>query len=138
MTERAADLVLLGDRIWYLPDGVYELQCIARTRRGPRCRNPVEPGQIAVWTQLRSSHGLITVYDLGGADDATLQRWREQHCPTHDSPDVADFCAPEWEPFDPVRHAAMVTTLEEQIAAYTRRLSEGVTDDWRPWHPVPM
>jgi hypothetical protein len=136
--RKRADLVLLGDRVWYLPDGMYELQCIARTRRGPRCRNPIEHGQIASWTQMRSTHGLITVYDLGGHADATVRRWQEQHCELHDSPDVVDFSSPEWEPFDPVRHAAMVTSLEEKIAEYTRRLREGVTDDWLPWYPLPM
>ncbi|WP_199515722.1 hypothetical protein [Nucisporomicrobium flavum] len=137
MTKRA-DLVLLGDRIWYLPDGVHDLQCVARTRRGPRCRNYIENGQIASWTQLRSARGLITVYDLSGHADATVQRWREQHCEVHDSLDVVDFGSPEWEPFDPARNAAMVTSLEEQIAEFARRLREGVTEDWRPWHPVPM
>lgn len=136
--RKRADLVLLGDRIWYLPDGVYELQCVARTRRGPRCRNVIEYGQITNWTPMRSTHGLITVYDLSGLPDATLQRWREQHCELHDSPDTVDFCSPEWEPFDAVRHAAMVTSLEEKIAEYTRRLHESVTDDWQRWQTVPM
>lgn len=137
MTKRA-DLVLLGDRIWYLPDGVYELQCIARTRRGTRCRKPVEGSQIAYWTQMRSTQGLITVYDLGGPENETLRRWRQQHCELHDTPDVVDFSSPEWEPFDPVRHAAMVTSLEEQVAEYTRRLRKDVTEEWQPWNPVPM
>lgn len=137
MTRRP-DLVLLGDRIWYIPDGVSDLRCIARTRRGPRCRNPVEQGQIASWTELRSTHGLISVYNLSGVEAATLQRWREQHCELHDTPGVVDFSSPEWEPFDPVRHAAMVTSLDEKIAEYTRRLREGATEDWQPWYPVPM
>lgn len=137
MTRRP-DLVLLGDRIWYSPDGVLDLQCIARTRRGPRCRRTVETGQITGWTELPSIHGLITVYDLGGFEAATLRRWREQHCELHDTPDVVDFSAPEWEPFDPVRHATMVTTLDEQIAKFTRQLREGVTEEWQPWYPAPI
>ncbi|MFG3709124.1 hypothetical protein ACGF7U_30955 [Micromonospora sp. NPDC047670] len=55
---------------------------------------------------------------------------------TSNASDVVDFSAPEWEPLDPVRHAAMVTTPEESIAEYTRQLREGVTEDWQPWYPA--
>ncbi|SNT65871.1 hypothetical protein SAMN05421812_12817 [Asanoa hainanensis] len=137
--SRRPDLVQLGDRIWYLPDGMIELRCIARVvQKRRRCRNAVETSQMAGWTQLRSDRGLITVYDCGGLDDATVRRWLEQHCTVHDSPDAVDFSAPEWEPFDPVRHAEMVTTLDAQVEAYERQLRDGVTGDWRPWYPSPM
>lgn len=113
-------LVLVGGQILCAPTEVYDLQCVARTAKGKRCAKGVEPSQTASWTELKSKLGLITVYDLDNArpytNDATVARWRAQHCPLHDAPDTVDFLAPEWEPFDPTgAHAALVTPL---------------TDDW--------
>lgn len=129
--EERPDLVLLDGRIWYTPEGVFALQCVARTTKGRRCKNPVEYGQIAGWPELRSTRGVITAYDLGGLDHAESRRWLGQHCQVHDRPDVVDFEAPGWEPFDPAgAHASMVTPLAEWLQQRTRPLTEGLTDEW--------
>lgn len=130
---------MLDNRIWYAPDGVDNVSCVARTRRGRQCANTLEHGQIANWVRLRSTRGVITAYDLSQHDQDTVHRWLTQHCVIHDSPDTVDFTTPGWEPFDATgMHSAMVTSLEDLIAEHTRKLREGVTAEWRPWHPWPL
>ncbi|MGC5054720.1 hypothetical protein ACLQ2S_25080 [Micromonospora sp. DT48] len=131
--DKHPELVLLDQRIWYVPDGVFHLRCVARTSKKRRCQNPLEYGQTARWSQLRSTHGLISVYDLSILDDDATRRWMDQHCDLHDTPTTVDEVSPEWEPFDPVRHAAMITTLEEWVAQRERAIREGVTDRWDYW-----
>jgi len=121
--ERTAHLVKLDGQILYAPVDVYDLQCVARTRKGKRCANFVESSQTAGWRQLTSKLGVITVYDVDasvwpGPPEEVLRRWRAQHCSTHDTPETEDFLAPQWEPFDPTgAHAATVKPL---------------TDEWTP------
>ena len=44
---KSRQLVVLRGRLWVSPDGdAHALQCVARTRKGSRCRNPVEYGQL--------------------------------------------------------------------------------------------
>ena len=117
--ESRPDLVLMGGEIFCAPTRVYDLQCVAQTARGKRCNNGVEPSQTASWTELKSKLGIITVYDVDAVwprpDEATLRRWRAQHCHTHDDPDAVDFLPPAWEPFDPTgTHAALVKPLTDE------------------------
>jgi hypothetical protein len=37
------------------------------------------------------------------------RRYLEQRCRVHDTPDAPAYCDPEWERFDPIRHADMTT-----------------------------
>ena len=64
-------------------------------------------------------------------------RWLAQHCELHDAPGTVDFQSSEWERFDPVRHAGHITPLDDWIEAQRRKIMDGITDDWRPWHPTP-
>lgn len=133
--ENPADLVMLGDEILYSPTGVLAgLQCVARTAKGRRCRNVVEAGQITNWSTLRSTSGVIVVYELSWLADAERRRWLEQHCVVHDVPAAIDFESPEWEKFDPEGvHAHMVRSLDALAENATRQIRDGVTEDWRTW-----
>lgn len=79
-----------------------DLQCVARTKARRRCRNRVRDGRqdrlYGDTTLHWYTHGLITVYAMDGSPEA-LRVWREQHCPTHDTPDAVDECAVEWRPY---------------------------------------
>lgn len=44
---------------------------------------------------------------LGVLPDEAGRRYLTQRCRVHDSPDVAAYCDPEWERFDPRRHHEM-------------------------------
>lgn len=75
----------------------YPLYCVARTKSGGRCRNPLEFGQTAEWVTLPSSSGIeMSVYDVGDNP-----RWMSQHCTTHDDPGQEDYCPPQWQPHNP-------------------------------------
>lgn len=133
--ENPADLVLLGDEIFYCPTGVMELQCVSRTVKGPRCKKYVEYGQITTWLTLRSAVGVIVAYNLSSLEHDHLSRWRDQHCETHDIPSAIDAESSEWEKFDPDgTHAHMITSLDELVEQATKRIRDGVTEDWKAWH----
>jgi hypothetical protein len=135
MRKTPADLVLLGGKIFYCPTGVMELQCVARTAKRRRCLKNVEDGQSTGWLTLRSTAGVITVYDLSFLEGSELTRWSEQHCTTHDLMETVDHEQPEWEKFDPAgAHAHMVTTLEELISKLTRHVNDGATEKWGHWN----
>lgn len=53
-----------------------DIACVARTVKNRRCREPLEYGQVAGWTRLRSTGGLIEVYDLEyGSPQRPLLGW---------------------------------------------------------------
>lgn len=126
-------MVLIGDRIWYVNEGVMLMQCVARTQQGRRCRRTVDICREAGWSELRSRAGVIAVYNLSHLEADIPQKWFDQHCDLHDLPDVADFASPGWELFDSVRHPEMVAPLKQLVAEYERKVFDGVTDRWEPW-----
>jgi hypothetical protein len=58
--EQGPDLVLLGDRIWFIPDGVYDLQCVARPRRGPRRATIAAPHRASVRLHTAVDRSTVT------------------------------------------------------------------------------
>lgn len=109
-----ASLVLFpGNRMLVLPYGLYWLRCVARTRAGKRCRNGVDNETGALdWQQAYSARGVVGYRDASRVPASLAQKLLDQHCMVHDSPDVADAEAPEWERFDPGgRHASLVSPL---------------------------
>jgi hypothetical protein len=98
------------------------IRCVAQSRHRNRCRHPVlAPNTPAgAWAllpaapqrgQLALPATLMAVYDLGRLPYAEQLRWRTQRCPAHaTAPRAADLAPAEWEPFDPLLHAAHIHT----------------------------
>lgn len=88
-------LVVLRGRLWINPSGdASDLQCVARTRKGRRCLNPIEEsGQVLGLHEFQlGSAGYVQAYgSLGGGDTVDVDRWLAQHCTLHDTPDVTDY-----------------------------------------------
>ncbi|MFZ3562697.1 hypothetical protein ACOKM5_42960 [Streptomyces sp. BH097] len=104
-------LVVLRGRLWINPGGdAHMLQCVARTRKGSRCHNPVEYGQMLGFHEFHlGAAGYVMAYGRpGGGDSVDVDRWLAQHCTLHDTPDVIDCESPELRRFDIVRDAAHV------------------------------
>nr|AAQ93565.1 putative membrane protein [Streptomyces clavuligerus] len=82
-------LVVLGRRLWINPGGdAHMLRCVARTRQGRRCQNPVEYGQVLGCYEFQlGSAGYVMAYgSSGGAGAVDADRWLAQHCALHDTP----------------------------------------------------
>lgn len=92
-------LYRINGQILIGPHPINGVRCVARTSAGKRCKNLTEYGQTAGWTTLESKRGQVTFYDIGRSD-----RWLSQRCTVHDTAGAVDFCAPDWEPFDPDRN----------------------------------
>ncbi|MFE1384268.1 DUF6083 domain-containing protein [Streptomyces sp. NPDC058740] len=101
------------------------IQCVAQTARRNRCTNPIltpgaAPGRwtlVPCLTRRPSPRQLtlpaihIAVYDLGNLPYTEQLRWRAQRCPTHAATTGApDLTLAEWEPLNPLRHAAFLAT----------------------------
>ncbi|WP_307787396.1 MULTISPECIES: hypothetical protein [Streptomyces] len=53
----------------------------------------------------------MAVYDLGHLSYGEQLRWRTQRCPAHATASgAADLALADWEPFDPLLHAAHIHT----------------------------
>ncbi|MFF5985396.1 DUF6083 domain-containing protein [Streptomyces olindensis] len=107
----------------YLSESPIEgIRCIAQTRQRHRCTHtvldPTQPAGLWMLLPLQSRHGQLTlpdgvmaVYDLSHLPYADQLRWRTQRCPTHAAaPGAADLALAEWQPFDPLLHAAHIHT----------------------------
>ncbi|MEV6810244.1 hypothetical protein [Streptomyces sp. NPDC051132] len=112
-------LVVLRGRLWINPSGdAHTLQCVARTRKGSRCQNLVEYGQLLGFHDFQlGSAGYVQAYGCPGVGDTVaVDRWLAQHCTLHDTPDVTDCAAPELRRFDIVRDAGHVRTHRVDVA----------------------
>ncbi|MET8978999.1 DUF6083 domain-containing protein [Streptomyces sp. NPDC004539] len=101
---------------------VERIRCVAQTRHRHRCPHPVLPpaGPTGTWRllptgprrgQLTLPDVLMAVYDLGSLPYSEQLRWRAQRCPQHAvAPGAADLALAEWQPFDPLLHAAHIRT----------------------------
>ncbi|MEU4575981.1 hypothetical protein [Nonomuraea sp. NPDC023979] len=94
---------------------------VAKSRKA-RCGNIVwDQGQVA-------GYGTIYVGDLvvpvmGPLPEPANRRHIEQRCRVHDTPDAAAYCDPEWELFNPDRHAAFGhTPTMHDVFGYTHDL----------------
>ncbi|SHK99523.1 hypothetical protein SAMN05421803_1582 [Nocardiopsis flavescens] len=91
-------------------------QCVARTRRGQRCKNGIISHRGAsLYDQDRpsllwSTRGLLPVW-RARADPEEIRAWTEQRCSLHDTPEATDHTAPEWYRFDPDRDTAFIRPL---------------------------
>lgn len=112
-------LVVLRGRLWINPSSdAHTLQCVARTRKGGRCQNPVEAVQVLGLHEFQlGSVGYVQAYgSLGGGDSADVGRWLAQHCTVHDTPDVTDDETSELRRFDIVRDAAHIRGFRADVA----------------------
>ncbi|MCQ9132851.1 hypothetical protein [Streptomyces hilarionis] len=112
-------LVVLRGRLWINPSGdAHALQCVARTKRGSRCQNPVEYGQLLGLHEFQlGSVGYVQAYgSLSAGETVDTDRWLAQHCTLHDTPDVTDCETPELRRFDIVRDAAHVRAHRVDVA----------------------
>ncbi|MFF3277338.1 DUF6083 domain-containing protein [Streptomyces chrestomyceticus] len=116
------------------PGPLTALRCVARTRHRHRCPRPVvtagspaghwillsvspQRGQLA-WPET-----LMVVYDLSHLPCSEQLRWRAQRCPAHVTGSAADLTLPEWEPFDPLAHAAHIRARLPHSPASRGRVS---------------
>jgi hypothetical protein len=117
-------LVVLRGRLWVNPGGdVHALRCVARTRKGDRCQNYVEYGQVLGFHEFQlGSAGYVEAYGSRGGHDSRVDvdRWLAQHCTTHDGPDVTDVAVSELRRFD-LRYDTSFVRPYRTDAAY---------DDW--------
>ncbi|MEU7377820.1 hypothetical protein [Streptomyces albidoflavus] len=114
-------LVVLRGRLWVNPGGdPHALQCVAATKKGGRCLNPVEYGQILGFHEFQlGSSGYVEAYGSPGRYDSgvDVDRWLAQHCTTHHSPDTTDVVVPELRRFD-LRHDTCFIKPYRTDAAY--------------------
>ncbi|GAA2614957.1 hypothetical protein GCM10010304_80110 [Streptomyces roseoviolaceus] len=113
-------LVVLRGRLWINPSGdAHALQCVARTRKGARCLNPIEEsGQVLGLHEFQlGSAGYVQAYGSpGGGETVEVDRWLAQHCTLHDIPDVTDYETTELRRFDIVRDAAHIRVHRCDVA----------------------
>lgn len=83
---------------------------IALTRRGSRCQNSVEYGQLLGQCESQlGAAGYVTAYgSLGPYDAVDVDQWLAQPCTLHDSTDVIDHETPELRRFDMTRDAWLI------------------------------
>lgn len=87
-------------------------QCVARTRRGQRCKNGIisySGGDLHDQDRpalLWSTRGVLPVWRTRNTSE--VQVWTEQRCPLHDTPEATDHTAPEWYRFDPDRDTGFI------------------------------
>ncbi|MEU1004423.1 DUF6083 domain-containing protein [Streptomyces tibetensis] len=114
----------------YLAEQAVEhIRCVAQTRHRHRCAQPVltPTNPAGAWRllptgphrgQLTLRDALMAVYDLGHLPYSEQLRWRAQCCPQHAATAyAADLAVAEWQPFDPLLHAAHIRTRPPQPPA---------------------
>ncbi|MET8629616.1 hypothetical protein ABZW30_38805 [Kitasatospora sp. NPDC004669] len=107
-------LVVLKGCLWIAPIDPHGLQCVARTKQGGLCKNPVSYSQELSWYEFHlGAHGYVDAYDGQRFKDA--DRWLAQHCTTHDTLDVIDIAEPELRPFHVAHDAALVRRYREDV-----------------------
>ncbi|MFJ4188962.1 DUF6083 domain-containing protein [Kitasatospora sp. NPDC089509] len=101
---------------------VSEIRCVAQTRRGHRCHNPVDTATPSGhWTLVplgadktapddHKNPPLMAVYHLSHLPHVELLRWRAQHCARHTTGRFADVALPEWEVLHSARHRQHIHT----------------------------
>lgn len=103
-------LVVLRGRLWINPSGdAHALQCVARNKKGNRCQNPIEYGQVLGFREFQlGSAGYVDAYGYPGRDGVDVDRWLAEHCTLHDTPEVTDCEVTELRRFDIVRDAFFI------------------------------
>ncbi|WP_229376978.1 hypothetical protein [Streptomyces spirodelae] len=104
-------LVVLRGRLWVNASGdAHFRQCVARTRKGGRCQNPIEYGQVMGFREFQlGPAGYVYAYGCYGPHGAVDDdRWLAQHCTLHDTPDVVDCETPELRRFDIIRDSSFI------------------------------
>ncbi|MGG2463819.1 hypothetical protein ACO0M4_29160 [Streptomyces sp. RGM 3693] len=112
-------LVVLRRRLWVNPSGdAHDLQCVARTKKGGRCQNPVEYGQVLGIHEFQlGAAGYVEAYGTPRRiETADADRWLAQHCTLHDTSDAIDCEATELRRFDIVRDAAYIKAHRVDVA----------------------
>jgi Meiotically up-regulated gene 113 len=89
------------------PEGA---RCVAQVKTGRRCAAALEDGQITnpnfQWRV--PGHGLINCDVYGSGNEVEEARWLAQRCRRHAGESSPAFCEPEWELFDPEKHAELL------------------------------
>lgn len=112
-------LVVLRGRLWINPSGdAHALQCVARTKKGNRCLNPVENGQVLGFSDFQlGSAGYVGAYGSHGRyETVDVDRWLAQHCTVHDTPDVIDHETAELRRFHIIRDASFIQPHRTDVA----------------------
>ncbi|WP_331719435.1 hypothetical protein [Streptomyces sp. NBC_01187] len=83
---------------------------MARTRKGGRCQNPIEFGQVLGLREFQLGRcGYVYAYGYHERfDQVDVDRWLAQHCTLHDTPDAIDCERPELRRFDIVHDASFI------------------------------
>lgn len=98
-------------------------QCVARTRKGRRCLNSAEPdwdycgGGVESFIEV----GPDQYVECGYYPDRVSPDFFDQHCHVHFGHDCVDYCGPEIELFNVVRHADHVQSGADVIARVVQR-----------------
>jgi hypothetical protein len=110
--ERPTVVVFRDSIVRILSTTTYSLQCVARTTKRARRKNFVEGGQQGRWDERHSLRGQVDIYDVSHLSPETTQRWLEQHCEQHESPETVDAVAVDWQiPDFEIAHAHLVEPL---------------------------
>ncbi|MEU5015609.1 DUF6083 domain-containing protein [Streptomyces sp. NPDC021749] len=108
-----------------------DIRCVVQTRQRNRCSHPVlaSGAPTGIWTLVSTTplHGQLAlpasemaVYSLNHLPYTEQLRWRAQRCPLHAAASqAADLAVAEWEPFDPLLHAAYICTRLPHTSART-------------------
>ncbi|MEU6807724.1 DUF6083 domain-containing protein [Streptomyces sp. NPDC046831] len=103
-------------------ESIEDIRCVAQTRQRHRCTqallDPAHPAGRWILLPLEAEQGQLAltdrqmaVYDLSHLPWAEQLRWRAQRCTTHTAaPGAADLALADWQPFDPLLHAAHIHT----------------------------
>lgn len=98
--------VLADNDLYVVPN---PMLCTGLTTKGKRCRFDAWPRDCGEWAYIVSRTGILYAIDAG---PGWLPEARVQRCDVHT--DAPAFCAPEIEPFDPQRHAALMWPLTDE------------------------
>lgn len=104
-------------KVWVSPEEFPEdAQCTARTKRGKRCANFLDFGQVdGRHAYLKVDGGYVEGWNYdqnNGWPTERGRRYLEQRCELHFGSDAPAHVEPEWEPFDPSTHAAQILSAE--------------------------
>lgn len=104
-------IVLVGDQLLVFPGSDCQgPQCVAASgRRGQRCRGSAQGGEYDGWREIYipGADASVSALAPGTPDECFIQ----QRCLKHLNVDVPDAVDPEWETFNPERHADLLDPL---------------------------
>ncbi|MCW2901782.1 MAG: hypothetical protein JWO67_4047 [Streptosporangiaceae bacterium] len=104
-------IVLVGDQLLVFPgEDCQGPQCVAASgRRGQRCRGSAQNGQYDGYREIfvPGADAYVDALAPCTPDECFIQ----QRCPKHLDSSVPDAVEPEWEAFDPERHADLLKSV---------------------------